>query len=211
MIFKRLYRNARRAELLDAHASGFFGLVGWIWVESIVLGLARLLDDRRDAVSLRRLVRLMESAGPHEIAEDLKDRLEELVRLSEATVDEHRNKRIVHVDGRYHPSGGKQDLPPLKVETLDRLFQGITDLMNVVGVGVGHGNTAYDAATAESDEDSLIFALRKADRFDEMFAADGNFRDVPELRVGPAQAAETRNESSIVEHVRARHLSHHID
>ncbi|PYN52138.1 MAG: hypothetical protein DMD94_23635 [Candidatus Rokuibacteriota bacterium] len=182
MVFKRLYRNARRTELLDAHAPGFFGLVGQIWVESIVLGLARVLDDRQGVVSIRLVVSRMETAGPNEIVEDLRRRRDQLERLSKETVEAHRNKRIAHLDGEYHPRGGKRDLPPLKVESLDRLFQGITELMNVVGVGVGHGTTIYDAATAESGEDSLIFALRKADRFDEIFPWPGQWDELAKGR-----------------------------
>jgi len=168
-VFKQLYFNTRVVELLNKHASGFFGLDQRIWIESIVLGLSRVLDDTKGSTSLRVLVKRMSTAGPHELAAELEQRLSELVTISEVMLEAHRDGRIAHLDAKFHPSGGKEDLPPLEIPKIEQLFTGIAKLMNAVGVGVGHGTTLYSAADALSDGDSIVFALRKADRFDELF------------------------------------------
>lgn len=168
-VFKQLYFNKRVVELLNEHASGFFGLDQRIWVESIVLGLSRVLDDTKGSTSLRVLVKRMSTAGPRELVGDLEQRLSELEAISDAMLEAHRNGRLAHIDAKYHPSGGREEPPPLEIPKIEQLFTGIAKLMNVVGVGVGHGTTLYSEADALSDGDTLTFALRKADRFDELF------------------------------------------
>jgi hypothetical protein len=168
-VFKQLYADGRRVDLLNEHAEGFFGLNQQIWIESIILGLSRILDDTNGTTGLRVLVKKMSTSGPHQIVDELKKRLEELETLSKATIEAHRNNRIAHLNARFHPSGGKEDPPPLTVENIEKLFTDIAALMNVVGVNAGHGTTVYDLADSLSDGDTLIFALRKADRFDELF------------------------------------------
>jgi hypothetical protein len=168
-VFGQLYREKRTVELLNAQAEGFFGLNQRIWIDAILLGLARVLDDTKGSVSLRVLVKRMASSGPHDLVDDLERRLTDLVKISDEMVDAHRNARLAHLDAKYHPSGGKETLPELKVANFERLFDRIAELMNVVGVGTGHGWTVYEAPASLSDGDTLIFALRKADRYDEIF------------------------------------------
>jgi hypothetical protein len=108
--FKALYFNTRRVDLINAQASSYFGLDQRIWIESIVLGLARVLDGTKGTASLRLLVGRMASSGPHGVVPDLEDRLEKLEALG-AVIEEHRNARIAHTDPTYHPSGGKEELP----------------------------------------------------------------------------------------------------
>lgn len=165
--FKYMYFNTRRVELINAQASSYFGLDQRIWVESIVLGIARVLDGTRGTASLRLLVKRMASSGPSNVVSDLEDRLQKLEAFG-AVIEEHRNARIAHTDPVHHPSGGKEDLPPIHVMTIDKILEGIAEVMNVVGRAIGHGTTLY-TGTELSDVGTLIFALRKADRFDELF------------------------------------------
>jgi hypothetical protein len=189
--FKHLYFSERRVELIKAQADSYFGLDQQIWVESMVLGLARILDGTNGTASLRLLVKRMDSSGPSRVVPDLEDRLEKLEALG-AAIEKHRNERIAHINPAYHPSGGKAELPPIHVSTIGQLLEGIADLMNVVGVAVGHGSTVYSAAEDSSAVDSLIFALRKSDRFDELVPwvdrwdelSKGRFRDLSNHRPG---------------------------
>src|SRR5467141_1299313 len=161
-VFKQLYFDKRRVELLNGHAPGFFGLDQRMWVEAIVLGLARVLDGTKGSMSLGVLVKRMSTTGPNEIVPQLEQQLANLEALGDA-IEAHRNGRIAHIDPTYHPLAGNEALPPLEIAKIDHLFDGIADLMNIVGVGVGHGTAAYSMADSLSDGDSLIFALRKAD------------------------------------------------
>jgi hypothetical protein len=181
--FKHLYFNKRRVELINAQASEYFGLDQRIWIESIVLGLARVLDGTKGTASLRLLVKRMDSSGPNSVLPDLEDRLAKLEALG-AVIEEHRNARIAHTDPAYHPSGGKEELPPIHISTIEALFDGIADLMNVVGCAVGHGNTIYSAVDVSDAADSLVFALRKADRFDELVPWTDRWDELDKGRFG---------------------------
>ena len=168
-VFRQLYVSGdRKVELLNEVAPSFFALDQRIWFDAVVLGVARLLDDDRDTVSLGLLVRRVESGGPHEIVDDLKTRLLRLRELS-AAILKYRDARLAHLAIAQHPTLGELELPPIQIANVDEVLKGISGLMNAVQVRYNDGSTADGATFLESDGNTLLWGLRKAANWDDLF------------------------------------------
>lgn len=175
-LFKQLFVSGpRRVELLNEVAAQFFGELQFVWIDNVVLGLARLLDLARSGkrqvenLSLSLLVERVSALGVHSIEPELEKHLQ-LLQDRGGPFVKHRHKRIAHTDLEHRLAVEGSSLPNLTPNLIGETLEAIVELMNKVEGHLARSQTAYPLVTSDSGSDAgtLVFALRKAVDWDDL-------------------------------------------
>lgn len=172
--FKKIYcgdeesleMDPRRIELLTAVASTFFGELQGTLLDSVVLGISRLLDPKEmgpyENFVLERLEDRVRERGDVGLANQLAEERNDLKDYCEPLRD-NRDKKIAHWD-RDFDAPGTIDLRPDRIEGA---LSKVADFMNKVKVHYTSAETGYQAPIVTGDADALIVALKKAVDYDD--------------------------------------------
>jgi hypothetical protein len=158
--FRALFvANKEHVDLLNHCAPVFFGDLWRILLDDVTIALARLVDRRREVVSLDRLHGLITTANSESESQLLKEQLSRVSEACRAIVDRrcsvvaHRNREVAYGDKVI------SSVSPRLVE--EALFE-VRRFMNLVETGLGRPETRYEAICAAFGSEDLITALKKA-------------------------------------------------
>jgi AbiU2 len=149
-------RSESRVTTLNQVAPGFFWLVQEAWWDDLILHLYRLIDTRKDVMSVYRLERLLKSPP-----QGFTNRLAQLVKSTEFVLDV-RHRHIAH---RNMDLALKHDVKPLTPVSRERIRSAITavdDVLQCVNHHfTGSEPTMYDHLDAHGGADSLLWYLQR--------------------------------------------------
>jgi len=173
-VLKQLYVGGeKRIDLMNETAPGFFAHLMPIWLDSVFLGITRLLDPARTGrklnLTLEQLLRLLDGEDPA-LIDALNQRLIDLDSRCRP-FRTHRNKRIAHSDHRALTNVKSYRFPPLPPDQIDEMLEAIQAFMNAVRNQYGLGNNAYTDVQAApgADGHALLWSLAKAAAWDDLY------------------------------------------
>jgi hypothetical protein len=178
MVFKQLYVSGeKRIRLFNTTAPGFFGHLQPIWIDSVILGVTRLLDPPETGrgkkaqpnMTLRQIVGHLGNEDSRFLNRLIRQ-LDRLERRCEP-FRTHRNKRVAHAGLRPGTQARLFRLPSLSKRRIDGMLNAIEKFMNTVRNRYDMGNMLYtDVQGAPgADGDALLWSLAKAAAWDDQY------------------------------------------
>lgn len=168
--------SRKRLDLLNLVANQFFYQLQFIWIDDVIMTVARLLDPSKSQpnLTLRHLAYQVSLAGDTALNGTLLRQLAVLDHLGKPFI-RHRHKRIAHADLEHRLASSGSVHPALPAELVDRMLAEIATFMNLLSHYYEHGDILYSFIVSTRGADWLTFQLRKAidwDRLQEAGKAD---------------------------------------
>lgn len=161
-IFRQLYGSEESVAVLNTSGGAAALVIQESLLDDVMLSLARLLDppssgknkDNLVIEALRPLVVLLNDVKQV----DAFDNALRNMRDSSRKIFEHRNKRIAHSDMGVSLAMSK--LPGVSRNEIQEVLHHCHEVMNVITLNFGIGETIYKEVTAHGDGSSLIAILQ---------------------------------------------------
>ncbi|MGH8491581.1 MAG: hypothetical protein ACRERR_00515 [Moraxellaceae bacterium] len=177
LIYRQLFgTNAERVEILNRSAGTFAEMLQGILLDDVQLGLAKLGDPRTTHTKNGRLDNMTLDALAHEITSptSLKTELDTKLityKVACSKVKDRRNKRIAHFDLKTMLNPQDSFLLGPSRDEIEAALIELRSFMNCIELYFTGSRTAYDLITLKDDGDSLIFALSKGLRYQDLVKA----------------------------------------
>lgn len=140
---------------LNDAARGFFGMVQSSWWDEILLHICRMTDDRKDVLSVHRMVKLVKPA--------IRDRAKELLNTVEERVAFAREWRDEHIAHRSLERALNPEVTPLPTASRQAVADAIQTLDDLFHFVENHYcqtvPTYYGALSALAGADSLMYIV----------------------------------------------------
>lgn len=155
-----------RVAVLNRTAPDFFALCQHTFLTDVLITSGRLLDRAethgKKNLSLERLRDVVHAGDAPHLAARLSSLLAD-VRAAEATLREHRNRRIAHNDLLTLLRTGREPLPIVTVRDVDSVLGGLAAFLNAIDAHYcGGGTTVFDSPIQNGDGEALLHWLREA-------------------------------------------------
>ncbi|WP_440223653.1 hypothetical protein ACQQ2N_00230 [Dokdonella sp. MW10] len=172
-IYRQLYGTSEaRVDVLNQSAGTFARMLQDVLLDDVQLGLAKLGDPastpvrggRAENLTLKNLLDRVIASGV------LASELPPLLRRYEdacASIRDRRNKRIAHADLQINLEAKASLLGPSR-EEIEVALKALRDVMNGVELHFTGTRTAYEFVVLQDDGDSLIAALTRGLRYQEL-------------------------------------------
>lgn len=161
--FIRLFgEDPANIDILNQAAPLFFKTVQDIWIQDIMLHIARLTDppeSGRKGKTNFTLMRLPQLIDKPELNKQITEKLEDLKSKIQRLRD-WRNRRIAHRDLELM-FGGSSLLPTVGRQYLEEVLQAIRDVMNTIENKYMGSSTYFEDVTTQGSVRSLLFYLEK--------------------------------------------------
>jgi hypothetical protein len=163
-VWRGLYGNRGRIEILRASAAGFFSMLQGTLFDDILLAISRLTDLRgsgpRENLTLDHLSAHLEAAGLRE-AKNKFDAVLERLRSDCESIRQVRNKLLGHRDLAAAMSDSSS-LPNIRAREVDVTLGHLSDALNVFERAVDKPVTMYKQFIHTESYNRLLLQLKKA-------------------------------------------------
>ena len=173
-LYKQIYGSKGLIEVVNESAKFFFAMNQYIFIDNIILSVARLLDPAESGnfenLSLWQLLKQVKDDENSE--DDLIDRLTELLKKIQkfiASFKKHRNKRIAHLDLQRGQIKSADSLPGISEDNLDTIIRHLDKFMNEINYYYRATECDYEIVLPrQSDGSALIHQLIKGKAYQQL-------------------------------------------
>ncbi len=162
--------NADRVEILNATAGIFFHDIHDLYLNYITLRISRLVDRRRDVISLRQLFNDLKKQNHNNLAE-IQSMSRSLLKIEQMSkpFEDRRSNRIAHRSKKI--AFGIEMLPGISRQMVEDVLEEVRTFMNLFSVTVQDTELDFELLGMNTDAEALMTALKKALLYDELISS----------------------------------------
>jgi hypothetical protein len=156
----------KRLELMNRTASFFFWLLQRTWLDETLLGITRLVAPLASSGQANLTIRQLSQLVTDTALKTRVGKMIDVVVMQSAFAGQWRNKRIAHRD-RTYALNKAGPLPPVKLKDIEKVLDGIADILNVVDAHYCDSTTLYRNGLITHGVRDLLYVLRDGTRFED--------------------------------------------
>lgn len=162
--------NSDRVEILNATAGIFFHDIHDLYLNYITLRIYRLVDRRRDVISLRQLFNDLKKQNHNNLAE-IQSMSRSLLKIEQMSkpFEDRRSGRIAHRSKKI--AFGVEVLSGISRQMVEDVLYEVRTFMNLFSVTVWDTELDFELLGMNTDAEALMTALKKALLYDELISS----------------------------------------
>lgn len=156
---RQLYPNKETVSLLNETAGLFFNIVQEQFIDAILLGISKIIDNNQTCGHPNLTIRAL----PQMIAdEELRSEVKELCNIAiekSSFIKDHRNKRIAHFDELFHLDMGSMELESATFKKVEISLDAIYSVLNLVSNKCFNNHLEMKFINLKGGADELVARL----------------------------------------------------